>query len=124
MKTLLLILLFAFAGVEIMYGQQVASVASLNAEKCTTDTEIDFLRECLSKYHAQRKRAYYAAGSSVALSAIGASMNQSGQRVFFILGGVAGLYSTVLFLDAEKHLKQASVKPMTGAAGVTLTLRL
>jgi hypothetical protein len=68
MKTLLLILLFAFAGVEIMYGQQVASAASLNAEKCTTDTEIDFLRECLSKYYAQRKRAYYAAGSSVARS--------------------------------------------------------
>lgn len=94
-------------------------------EQFVKQHDIDYLRSCLEKYHRERRTGYLATGVGIGLTAFGAAtMNESGQSIFFLIGGALGLYGTYTFIHAERHLKSASIKPMEGAAGVTLSLKL
>lgn len=102
-------------------GQKI-TVPGNDTTMTVKNYEIQHIRECLQRYQNERLLAYSVTGIGIAAILINAKMtdDSKGYKYGNIIGGAIIGIGGLIFIDSEKWLRRAAIKPIPGGIAIRI----
>lgn len=105
-------------------GQRI-DVQKTDTTKTAKSYEVEFIRDCLWHYQKQHNLSYMLStiGTGIILINLNMTDNPKSLKYSNIAGGALMAIGAMLFIDAEKWMRKASIKPIPGGIAINIGKR-